>query len=108
MLHKLSQSTKNEIYFCFKIRCKVPECDVGENNREIVYEQPWLRNAIPIIDNSDGKLNSCARYAPLMQNDSTELSLAKCSIDMFNTSEQIECSEFVYATDEKNIQTEVG
>lgn len=26
---------------------------------------------------------------------------------MFNTSEQIECSDFVYATDEKNVQTEV-
>lgn len=95
-----------KFFFCI-LSCEIPECDVGDN-REIVYEQPWLRNAIPIAENSNGKLNNCVRYAPRIKNSSIESSTEKCDIDIFNTSEQIECSDFVYATDEKNVQTEVN
>lgn len=91
----------NSSIFC---SCKVPECDVGDG-RDIAYEQSWLRNAIPTMEN--GKLHNCARYAPLIGNSSAESSLEQCGSHMFNTSEQIECSDFVYATDENNIQTEV-
>ncbi|XP_055299839.1 organic cation transporter protein-like [Sitodiplosis mosellana] len=89
-------------------RCKIPECDVGENSREIAYDQPWLRNAIPTIENSNGKMENCVRYASLDRNSSTESSLAKCGPDMFNKSLIVKCSEFIYATDERNVQTELN
>lgn len=85
------------------IRCKVPECDVGENNRDIVYDQTWVGSAIPKMPN--GKFKNCVRYAPI--GNVTEAFSNKCSADMFNTSAEIACSEFIYASDERNLQTEV-
>lgn len=79
----------------------MPECDVGENNREIVYDQPWLKFAIPTSKNG---FENCVRNAPI---NSTTTNDYQCSANLFNTSKQIPCKEFVYKTDEINIQTEV-
>lgn len=81
-------------------RCKVPECDIGDNNREISYDQPWLSHAIPSSSNG---FESCVRYA--LKNVSS--SGPQCSADHFDTSKQIKCSEYIYSSDEKNVQTEV-
>lgn len=86
-------------------RCKVPECDVGGDDREIKYDQPWLHNAIPT---SGGKLKNCMRFAPIIISDGFASGRNECTTDLFNTSVEIECSEFVYASDEKNVQTEVS
>lgn len=51
----------------------------------------------------DGKLKNCMRYASIHENSQSY----ECTSTSFNTSAEIECSEFIYATDEKNIQTEV-
>lgn len=79
----------------------MPNCDVGENNREIIYDQPWLMYAIPT---SKHGFESCYHYA---RNDSFSGNENQCSRDLFNTSNRIECTEFVYKTDEINVQTEV-
>lgn len=84
----------------------MPECDVAENSREIVYDQPWLHFAIPT---KNGKFDSCVRYAPINRNGPSALfnDTDQCNPDSFNTSSTVPCTEFVYASDEKNIQTEV-
>lgn len=89
--------------FLFIYRCKVPECDVGDNNRDISYEQPWLKYAIPQSSNGYG-YDNCVRYAPI---NSSTISPHECDINNFNTLKQIKCTEFVYTTDETNVQTEV-
>lgn len=80
----------------------MPGCDIGENNREIEYDQPWLNFAIP---HSNGKIKNCVRFAPLEGHESES---DRCSAEMFNRSIEIECFEFIYASDETNIQTEVN
>lgn len=81
----------------------MPECDIdGVNNRELSYNQPWLRYAIPY---SNGKYEECFRYEPTHV---TTAGPGQCSTDMFNTSLGIPCTEFVYASDERNLQTEVN
>lgn len=82
-------------------RCKVPECELGNNNRELTFNQPWLENAIP---SKNGKFDKCQRYAP---KNWTIDEPGKCSADMFDTSNKIKCTEFVYGSDERNLQTEV-
>lgn len=78
----------------------MPECEVGNNNRELAFNQPWLNYAIP---SENGKYDKCYRYAPKSNlNDP-----GKCSADMFDTSKRIECTEYIYASDEVNLQTEV-
>lgn len=79
----------------------MPECDVGENNREIAYNSTWSKYAIPTLN---GKFEKCFRYAPT--NPITHES-GQCTADMFDNSTKIGCTEFIYASDEKNIQTEV-
>lgn len=83
-------------------RCKVSECDISANNREIQYDQPWLRYAIP---QPNGKLSSCFRYAPISKNESSGF-IGECRPEMFDTSETVKCTEFIYTSDEKNVQTE--
>lgn len=80
----------------------MPECDVGANNREIPFNQSWLENAIPF---SDGKINQCQRFAPMNR---TIADGGECSADMFDTSLEIACSEYIHASDEINVQTEVN
>lgn len=80
----------------------MPECEINENNRDIGYDQPWLRNAIPF---TDGKIENCYRYAPINK---TNSNADQCSSDMFDTSKKIPCTEFIYASNEKNVQTEVN
>lgn len=86
-------------------RCKVSECDISANNQGIQYDQPWLHYAIP---HSNGKLSSCSRYAPsINRNESSGLVReAQCRPEMFDTSKTVECTEFIYTSDEKNVQTE--
>lgn len=81
----------------------MPECDVGANNRDIKYDQEWLKLAIPFNDNNHPE--SCTRYAP---NNISAVKSRQCSAELFDKSTKIECSEFVYASDEKNVQTEVS
>lgn len=71
------------------------------NNREIQYDQPWLRSAIPFPKN---KADKCFRYA--LKN-YTQIRGDQCNGEMFDNSTKIACTEFVYASDEKNVQTEV-
>lgn len=82
----------------------MPECDIGVDNREIGYDQPWLQKAIP---STNGQLESCVRYVPKNQTTTLFVENTECSADLFNTSQQIQCSEYIYSTDERNIQTEV-
>lgn len=82
----------------------MPECEFAANNRDLPYNQPWLNNAIPQLDE---KFDSCSRYAPKNLT-SIELASGQCAADMFNSSRTMPCSEYVYTSDEKNIQTEVG
>lgn len=81
----------------------MPECDVvsENNNRDIPYNQTWLNHAIPL---KNEKFEKCLRFAP--QNAATG-EPGKCSADMFDMTKRIECREFVYASDERNVQTEV-
>lgn len=81
----------------------MPECDFNNLiNRDLSYNQLWLKYAIPQWDE---KFDNCHRYAP---KNSTSIELfGECSADMFDTSKTIPCSEYVYSSDEKNIQTEV-
>lgn len=80
----------------------MPECEFGDNNRNLPYDRPWLTNAIPL---KDGKLDSCNRYAP--KNKTIIEPPNQCSADMFDSTKKITCSEFIHDSDEKNIQTEV-
>lgn len=97
------------LQLCFNFvclyRCKIPECDSDENNRLLQYDQTWLSMAIP---SSNSTFDSCFRYAPV---NSSEFSagdrIGQCSDEMFDTSKKIACTEFVYTSDEKNVQTEV-
>lgn len=80
----------------------MPECDVGHaSNRDIQYDQPWLRYAIPL---TNGKYDKCFRYAIKNQ---TSLETTQCDADKFNKYERMTCTEYVYASDEINVQTEV-
>lgn len=79
----------------------MPECEVGIDNREIPFDRPWLDIAIP---SENGKLDNCHRYAP---KNWTDITPGQCSVDMFDRSKKIPCNEYIYASDEKNIQTEV-
>lgn len=80
----------------------MPECDISEtNNRDIRYDQPWLRHAIP---STNGKYDKCFRYAIKNQ---TSSEVNQCNADIFDNSTKIECTDYIYASDEKNIQTEV-
>lgn len=77
----------------------MPDCDVGNNNRDISYDQPWLHDAIPL---TNGKFDSCSYFA---RKNTTIPN--QCTADMFDKSKRIQCTEFIYASDERNIQTEV-
>lgn len=80
----------------------MPSCDVGDNNREISYDQPWLKYAIPSSKNG---FESCVYYA---RNNSFAENESQCSRELFNKSNEIKCTEFIYKTDEINVQTEVN
>lgn len=82
----------------------MPECDFGDDNREIEYDQPWLKHAIP---STNGQLESCVRYVPKNQTTTLFAENMLCSANLFNSSQRIQCSEYIYSTDERNIQTEV-
>lgn len=89
---------------CLPIRCKVSECDAGENDREIEYDQPWLHNAIPY---ENGKIKNCVRYARLERNETGTLAgRDQCTAEKFDRSSEIACAEYIYSSDEKNLQTE--
>lgn len=80
----------------------MPECEFDANNRNIPFNRTWLNNAIPL---KNDQYENCQRFAP--QNLSS-FGPGKCSADMFDTATKIECSEFIYASDERNLQTEVN
>lgn len=81
----------------------MPECEIGDNNRDIAYEQPWLNYAIPV---KNDKFDNCFRYAPKNLT-ATPNESGICSADMFDTSKKIACTEFIHASNEINLQTEV-
>lgn len=80
----------------------MPECDVGDDNRKIDYDQPWLNYAIPSTNNG---YENCHRYEPIYELSTSNKQ--QCRPELFNTSKLIKCIEFVYKTDETNVQTEV-
>lgn len=107
---KMNESKIEEINWSSRIffrifRCKVLECDIDDDNRNIPYNRTWLNNAIPLVPLNNDKFESCLRFAP--QNSST-IGTEKCSADMFDTATKIKCSEFIHASDERNLQTEVN
>lgn len=80
----------------------MPECeDITVNSRQLEFNQPWLNFTIPPDPATDKSVHSCVRYAPISNG------AGQCTADSFDTQQTIECTEFVYATDEQNIQTEV-
>lgn len=79
----------------------MPGCDIGVDNREIPFDQLWLPNAIP---STNGRIDSCFRYA--LKNE-TNFGNVQCSAEMFDENVKIACSEYIYASDERNLQTEV-
>lgn len=89
--------------FSLVSRCKVPECEFGVNNRDLKYDQPWLSSAIPL---ENGKFDNCHRYA--VKNLTSSSLHDQCNADMFDASIKVPCTEYVYASDERNIQTEVN
>lgn len=82
----------------------MPDCDVVDDS---AYNQSWLQFAIP---SSNGKIENCARYAPLHRNALNTSSVGNflCNVDSFNTSEKIACSEYIHESNERNLQTEVS
>lgn len=80
----------------------MPECEFDGNNRNIPYNQPWLNNAIPF---TNGKYDNCHRYAA---KNWTDRANDHCGVDMFDKSLITSCDTYIYATDERNIQTEVN
>lgn len=80
----------------------VPECESGENSHNLPYDQPWLKYAIPW---ENGKFDSCYRFAP--KNNANYTVSNQCTADMFDRTVKISCSEYVHASDERNVQTEV-
>lgn len=70
------------------------------------YDQSWLSYAIPSKSDSFEK---CFRYAPvnISENSESLIENAQCDEKLFDTTKRIECTEFVYRTDEKNVMTEV-
>lgn len=80
----------------------MPECEDGKNNRDIIYDQLWLKNAIPT---KDKKLESCYRFKP--KNFTISEPPNQCTADMFDSTTKITCTEYIYASDENNLQTEV-
>lgn len=96
---------KYESLLFSSIRCKIPECELDKDGREVGYNQTWLQFAIPY---SNGRVKNCVRYAPIVGNN-TKFTSGKdqCDAHMFDKSREVECSEYVYSTDEKNLQTEV-
>lgn len=96
------ENSLHNFFSLLSISCKVPECDVkGVNNRDLSYKQPWLPYAIPTINKEYEK---CYRYAPI---NSAIGGNGQCSSDMFNKSQKIACTDYIYASDERNLQTEV-
>lgn len=81
----------------------MPECEIGTNNRDLPFHQPWLKNAIP---SENGKFESCNRYA--LKNETIFESANQCNADMFDKSMKIKCTEYIHESDEKNVQTEVN
>lgn len=81
-------------------RCRINECDLDGSNRDLEYQQPWLQNVIPMSSNDT--IDKCHRYASL---NSTQDGL--CEASYFDTSKKLKCTEFVYKTNEINLQTEV-
>lgn len=81
----------------------MPECEFSVNDRDLLYNQPWLSNAIPT---KNGKFDNCHRFAP--SNATSLETLDQCTANMFDSSKIIPCSEFIYTSDEINIQTEVS
>lgn len=82
-------------------RCRVPECDLADrNNRDLKYNQPWLKYAIPSTNDT---IDKCHRYASI-----NSTSIDRCDASRFDTTQQIKCTEFVYKTDEINLQTQVS
>lgn len=81
----------------------MPECEIGSNNRNISFNQTWLHNAIPL---KNAKNDNCFRYA---RKNLTTVVPGTCSADadIFDTTKKIPCNEFIYASNERNLQTEV-
>lgn len=83
----------------------MPECDgIDEDNRKLEYNQRWLKWAIPPDATTHKKVAKCIRYAPIAQSNETK----QCAAESFNRMQRIPCTEYVYKTDERNIQTEVS
>lgn len=81
----------------------MPECDgINAENRE--FDQRWLNFTIPLDSTANNnKVANCVRYAPSTWSNETR----QCVPESFNTMQTVQCTEYVHASDERNIQTEV-
>lgn len=86
-------------------RCKIPECDLNIDNRKLEYHQPWLEFAIPMKNDT---YENCYRYAPINTTLFGSGEQNQCNSNQFDPTKTIKCAEYVYASDEINLQTEVN
>lgn len=79
--------------------CTIPEC---ESRGTTKFEPLWLSNAVPY---TNGKPSKCYRYAnsTIQSHPLNET----CGI-IFDHDEEIQCSEYVYGTDEISILNDVS
>lgn len=87
----------------FRLRCRVSECDIDDGN--IRFEPHWIQNAIPFKNKAPEK---CLRFGTNSSLNSLYDSFEnECPGKMFNHSEIITCTEFVFKTHENRISNEV-
>lgn len=80
-------------------RCLVPECDGLAGVAR--YDEPWVAYAIPW---RSSRIQKCQRYASVNH---TEVVADTCPRELFNQTIQ-QCDQFVFKTDEVNIEREFG
>lgn len=80
---------------CF--RCNIPGCDQEPYN----FNQQWISNGIP---EKNGFPEKCIKYEQLLIPDNA----TECyNSDIFNSSHQVKCNNFIYDTNELTLQNEV-
>lgn len=87
----------------FRFRCRIPECDADNGN--IIFEPHWLQNAVPFKNKAPEK---CSRFGTNTSIHSFHENFEnECPVKIFNHSETIGCTEFVFKTHENRISNEV-
>lgn len=75
---------------------------MSNNNGIVEFDQPWLSQAIPLSNRS---FENCLRFEV---NRSIPIESGQCLDSYFNRAQTRKCDDFVFKTDERNIQNEVS